>query len=89
MVVVPVGQPPRPVSQPPAPPDLPTGGHRGNSAKPRVMFTGLLDKSGEETVRELGGELVDSVYQCTHLVTDKVGNAQPVSHWTMCPMFVC
>ena len=40
--------------------------------KPRVMFTGMIDKKGERTVRELGGELVDSVFQCTHLVTDKV-----------------
>ena len=36
------------------------------------MFTGVIDKEGEETVRELGGEMVDSVYHCTHLVTDKV-----------------
>ena len=36
------------------------------------MFTGMIDKEGEKTVRELGGELVDSVYNCTHLVTDKV-----------------
>ena len=36
------------------------------------MFTGMIDKAGEKTVRELGGELVDSVYNCTHLVTDKV-----------------
>ena len=42
------------------------------SEKPRVMFTGVIDKEGERTVRELGGELVDSVYNCTHLVTDKV-----------------
>ena len=35
------------------------------------MFTGMIDKEGEKTVRELGGELVDSVYNCTHLVTDK------------------
>lgn len=40
--------------------------------KPRIMFTGLIDKNGERTIRELGGELVDSVYQCTHLITDKV-----------------
>ena len=37
-----------------------------------MMFTGMIDKEGEKTVRELGGELVDSVYNCTHLVTDKV-----------------
>jgi hypothetical protein len=36
------------------------------------MFTGLIDKKGEKIVKDLGGELVDSVYKCTHLVTDKV-----------------
>ena len=36
------------------------------------MFTGVIDEEGERTVKELGGGLVDSVYQCTHLVTDKV-----------------
>ena len=41
----------------------------------QVMFTGVIDQEGEETVRELGGELVDSVYHCSHLVTDKVGMA--------------
>ena len=40
------------------------------------MFTGIDDKNGEKTVKELGGELVDSVFQCSHLVTDKV------SHYT-------
>ena len=39
---------------------------------PRVMFTGVVDPEGERTVKALGGELVDSVYDCTHLVTDKV-----------------
>ena len=38
----------------------------------QVMFTGVVDEEGEETVRLLGGELVNSVYDCTHLVTDKV-----------------
>ncbi len=36
------------------------------------MFTGLIDEDGERIITELGGELVDSVYECTHLVTDKV-----------------
>lgn len=44
----------------------------GMEGKPRVMFTGMIDKKGERTVKDLGGELVDSVYDCTHLVTDKV-----------------
>ena len=38
----------------------------------QVVFTGVIDSEGEETVRQLGGEMVDSVYNCTHLVTDKV-----------------
>lgn len=36
------------------------------------MFTGLIDKEGEETVRELGGHLVQSMSDCTHCVTDKI-----------------
>ncbi|CAG5118783.1 unnamed protein product, partial [Candidula unifasciata] len=41
------------------------------SSKPRVMFTGYLDKQGEKIVRDLGGELVTSVQECSHLVTDR------------------
>ena len=40
--------------------------------KPCVLFTGIVYQEGENIVRELGGLLVDSVYECTHLVTDKV-----------------
>ncbi len=36
------------------------------------MFTGIIDKDGQRIVHDLGGEMVDSVYQCTHLITDKV-----------------
>ena len=36
------------------------------------MFTGVTDEEGAETVKQLGGLMVDSVFQCTHLVTDKV-----------------
>ena len=36
------------------------------------MFTGVVDDDGIETVKSLGGTLVDSVFECTHLVTDKV-----------------
>ncbi len=36
------------------------------------MFTGVIDKDGQRRVQDLGGEMVDSVYQCTHLITDKV-----------------
>eukprot|EP00731_Ephydatia_muelleri_P031520 Em0023g27a len=40
--------------------------------KPCVLFTGIVYQEGENIVRELGGLLVDSVYECTHLVTDKM-----------------
>ncbi|XP_077990948.1 uncharacterized protein LOC144445280 [Glandiceps talaboti] len=43
-----------------------------NSKDFKVMFTGVIDKIAEKTVTNLGGVLVDSVYECTHLVTDKV-----------------
>jgi len=36
------------------------------------MFTGVVDEDGQKCVKELGGELVDSIHNCTHLVTDKV-----------------
>ena len=51
---------------------VPSPSRSSPSEKPHVMFTGMIDKEGEKTVRELGGELADSVYSCTHLVTDKV-----------------
>ncbi|XP_053394167.1 mediator of DNA damage checkpoint protein 1-like isoform X2 [Mercenaria mercenaria] len=41
-------------------------------SKPKVMFTGVVDEQGEKIVKELGGELVSSVTDCTHLVTDQV-----------------
>ena len=41
-------------------------------AKPSVMFTGVIDKEGEKKIKLLGGFLADSVYGCTHLITDKV-----------------
>lgn len=39
---------------------------------PKIMFTGVVDDEGAATVKSLGGTLVDSVFECTHLVTDKV-----------------
>ena len=44
-----------------------------------MMFTGMIDKKGEKKVKEMGGELVDSVFHCTHLVTDKVSHQQHVA----------
>ncbi|XP_072170057.1 uncharacterized protein [Diadema setosum] len=45
---------------------------RTSEVKPKVIFTGVTDASWQKTVTTLGGELVDSVHGCTHLVTDKV-----------------
>ncbi|XP_069491289.1 mediator of DNA damage checkpoint protein 1 isoform X2 [Ambystoma mexicanum] len=41
-------------------------------SSPKVMFTGVIDENGEQVVQRLGGELADSVYDCTHLVTDRI-----------------
>ena len=46
----------------------PLSGH----SSPSVMFTGMIDRAGLLTVRELGGSRAESVFDCTHLVTDKV-----------------
>ncbi|XP_008118319.1 mediator of DNA damage checkpoint protein 1 [Anolis carolinensis] len=39
---------------------------------PKVLFTGVIDEEAEQVVRELGGSLAESVFDCTHLVTDRV-----------------
>ncbi|XP_061475225.1 mediator of DNA damage checkpoint protein 1 isoform X2 [Rhineura floridana] len=39
---------------------------------PKVLFTGVIDEEGERVVKELGGSLAESVFDCTHLVTDRV-----------------
>uniref|UniRef100_A0A8D0HCW2 BRCT domain-containing protein n=1 Tax=Sphenodon punctatus TaxID=8508 RepID=A0A8D0HCW2_SPHPU len=39
---------------------------------PKVLFTGVIDEAGERVVVSLGGSLAESVYDCTHLVTDRV-----------------
>lgn len=39
---------------------------------PQVLFTGVVDAAGEQAVVALGGTLADSVFECTHLVTDRV-----------------
>lgn len=41
-------------------------------ASPRVLFTGVIDEAGERVVSALGGALARSVFDCTHLVTDRV-----------------
>lgn len=47
-------------------------GKQAAESNPRVIFTGLVDKQGEKVVTSLGGELVNNIHDCTHLVTDKV-----------------
>ncbi|XP_007442521.1 mediator of DNA damage checkpoint protein 1 isoform X1 [Python bivittatus] len=42
------------------------------SPAPKVLFTGVIDEEGERVVAELGGCLAESVFDCTHLVTDRV-----------------
>ncbi|KAL7986337.1 hypothetical protein Chor_011503 [Crotalus horridus] len=42
------------------------------SPAPKVLFTGVIDEEGERVVAELGGSLAKSVFDCTHLVTDRV-----------------
>ncbi|XP_058023798.1 mediator of DNA damage checkpoint protein 1 isoform X4 [Ahaetulla prasina] len=42
------------------------------SPAPKVLFTGVIDEEGERIVAELGGTLAESVFDCTHLVTDRV-----------------
>ncbi|XP_078271967.1 uncharacterized protein LOC144602708 isoform X2 [Rhinoraja longicauda] len=39
---------------------------------PKVMFTGLVDEEGEKVIEQLGGEVVESVYDSTHLVANRV-----------------
>ncbi|KAJ7317292.1 hypothetical protein JRQ81_003454 [Phrynocephalus forsythii] len=46
---------------------------QGSSAPaPKVLFTGVIDEEGEQAVTALGGSLAESVFDCTHLVTDRV-----------------
>lgn len=43
-----------------------------SGAQPKVLFTGVVDAMGEEIIRSLGGDIADSVFDCTHLITDRV-----------------
>ncbi|XP_040179408.1 mediator of DNA damage checkpoint protein 1 isoform X3 [Rana temporaria] len=43
-----------------------------SGAPPKVLFTGVVDAMGEEIIRSLGGDIADSVFDCTHLITDRV-----------------
>lgn len=39
---------------------------------PKVMFTGLVDEEGMDVIRQLGGEVVESVHDSTHLVANRI-----------------
>ncbi|XP_066437692.1 mediator of DNA damage checkpoint protein 1 isoform X2 [Eleutherodactylus coqui] len=39
---------------------------------PKILFTGVVDTAREEAIRALGGDIAESVYDCTHLVTDRI-----------------
>ncbi|XP_077142070.1 mediator of DNA damage checkpoint protein 1 isoform X2 [Ranitomeya variabilis] len=43
-----------------------------SGSAPKILFTGVVDTEGEEAIRSLGGEIAESVFDCTHLVTDRV-----------------
>ncbi|XP_040261756.1 mediator of DNA damage checkpoint protein 1 isoform X2 [Bufo bufo] len=43
-----------------------------SGSAPKILFTGVVDTAGEETIRSLGAEIAESVFDCTHLVTDRV-----------------
>ncbi|XP_073405037.1 mediator of DNA damage checkpoint protein 1 isoform X2 [Dendrobates tinctorius] len=43
-----------------------------SGSAPKILFTGVVDTEGEEAIRSLGGEIAESVFECTHLVTDRV-----------------
>ncbi|XP_076814274.1 mediator of DNA damage checkpoint protein 1-like isoform X4 [Clavelina lepadiformis] len=38
----------------------------------KTHHLGVIDKVGENIVKELGGHLTDDMHECTHLVTDKI-----------------
>ncbi|XP_053578009.1 mediator of DNA damage checkpoint protein 1 isoform X2 [Bombina bombina] len=43
-----------------------------NVSTPKVLFTGVVDSAAEVIIRSLGGDVAESVSDCTHLVTDRV-----------------
>ncbi|XP_073497865.1 mediator of DNA damage checkpoint protein 1 isoform X2 [Phyllobates terribilis] len=43
-----------------------------SGSAPKILFTGVVDTEGEEVILSLGGEIAESVFECTHLVTDRV-----------------
>lgn len=50
----------------------PTKVEAGGSDYPCVLFTGVTDDDAQKVVSSLGGKMAASVYECTHLVTDKM-----------------
>ncbi|GFN81430.1 mediator of DNA damage checkpoint protein 1 [Plakobranchus ocellatus] len=60
------------VASSPAPTSSPSLRKSTVNNQPKVMFTGVIDDQGEKIVKELGGELVSKIQDCSHLITDKV-----------------
>ncbi|XP_048419763.1 mediator of DNA damage checkpoint protein 1 isoform X4 [Stegostoma tigrinum] len=51
---------------------LSSGSLLETATPPKVMFTGLVDENGVKVIKQLGGEVVESVHDSTHLVTDRI-----------------
>ncbi|XP_078422599.1 mediator of DNA damage checkpoint protein 1 [Cetorhinus maximus] len=54
------------------PPHSSSGSLPDSVAPPKIMFTGLVDENGVKVIKQLGGEVVESVHDSTHLVTDRI-----------------
>ena len=53
-------------------PVKPTKMEEDSGEKPCVLFTGVTDDEAQKVISSLGGKMAASVYECTHLVTDKM-----------------
>lgn len=53
-------------------PSKPTKVEEDGGEKPCVLFTGVTDNEAQKVISSLGGKMAVSVYECTHLVTDKM-----------------
>ncbi|KAH0630427.1 hypothetical protein JD844_013442, partial [Phrynosoma platyrhinos] len=65
-------------------PELPQTRSKRRS-NPSVLFTGVIDEEGEQVVMELGGSLAESVFDCTHLVTDRVRRTSRQNSFFLAP----
>ncbi|XP_043939229.1 mediator of DNA damage checkpoint protein 1 [Protopterus annectens] len=44
----------------------------GSPSALKIMFTGVVFEDGERVIQRLGGEMAESVHNCTHVITDRV-----------------